>query len=70
MYGTRSYRFPGQGHLGPHQKKLLKEKLSNAPILALPNCEQAFKIECEAYGLGISAMWMQEGSHIAYFSEN
>jgi len=43
----------------------LKNKLCVAPVLAL----QAFKVKCDASGIDIGAMLMQDKRLIAYFSE-
>ena len=46
----------------------MKEVMSSFPILALPNFTHPFVLECDASGVGIGAVLMQQKHPIAYES--
>lgn len=48
---------------------MLKRKISEAQILALPNLQKHFEIEADASGYDMGAVLMQEGRPNAYHSE-
>jgi hypothetical protein len=46
----------------------LKRLLTTAPILAQPDIEKSFHVYCDASGIGIGCVLMQQGRVIAYAS--
>jgi hypothetical protein len=48
---------------------LLKRKITEQPILVLPNFKNTFQIKCDASGFAIGAVLSQEDRLIAYFRE-
>ncbi|WVZ52679.1 hypothetical protein U9M48_003716 [Paspalum notatum var. saurae] len=59
-------------HWGTTQEKAfntLKDKLTHAPLLQLPDFGKTFELECDASGIGIGGVLLQEGKPVTYFSE-
>jgi hypothetical protein len=52
-----------------HCFNTLIDKLTHAPLLQLPNFGKTFELQCDASGIGIGGVLLQEGKPIAYFSE-
>jgi hypothetical protein len=48
---------------------MLKDKLTHVPLLQLPDFNKTFELECDASGIGLGGVLVQERKPVAYFSE-
>jgi hypothetical protein len=48
----------------------LKNRLTTAPILVMPDMEKSFSIYCDASGQGLGCVLMQDGHVVAYASQS
>src|SRR6266540_4274412 len=48
---------------------ILKDKLTHAPLLQLPDFNKTFEREYDASGIGLGGVLLQDGKPVAYFSE-
>jgi hypothetical protein len=42
---------------------MLKDKLTHAPLLQLPDFNKTFEFECDASGIGLGGVLLQERKH-------
>jgi hypothetical protein len=53
-----------------HSFITLIDKLTHAPLLQLPDFVKTFELECDASGIGIGGVLLQEGKPNAYLVKN
>nr|GEU37287.1 retrotransposon protein, putative, Ty3-gypsy subclass [Tanacetum cinerariifolium] len=64
----KASRTPSEDEEQENAFQTLKDKLCNAPALALPDKPEDFVMYCDASGLGLGYVLMQRGNVIAYAS--
>jgi hypothetical protein len=52
-----------------HTFNMLKDKLTHAPLLQLPDFNKTFELECDASRIGLGGVLLQDRKLVAYFSE-
>jgi len=58
-----SFKWTPKNQLAFEEVKL---KLTQAHVLALPCFNKVFKVECDAFGMGIGRVLTQEGKRLFY----
>ena len=48
----------------------MKRKITEQPVLVLPDFQKTFQVKCDASGFAIGVVLSQEDRPISYFSEN
>jgi hypothetical protein len=48
---------------------LLKQKITEQPILALPDFQKTFQVKCDASGYAVGGVLSQDDRPVAYYSE-
>jgi hypothetical protein len=48
---------------------LLKDKVTHAPLIQLPDFNKTFELLCDASGILLGGVLLQERKHVTYFSE-